>query len=336
MKLFVWGTGFVAKELLENEFKDIKISGFIDKKAYANSDMYLDGVKVYAPQVIKDLEYDLIVVATGHSYSVYEQAKEVGVDLGKLFFIYNNYIFEDLNKDYDAVRNIFTEDFVNIIKNRYHVIRGMHCDELGDGFLESGSWRHGGVYAEDYVRLRTFELVYKEITEAGLKGNVAELGVYRGEFSRYLNRAFSDKMLYLFDTFEGFNEVEAKTEKESGNCGDAFINRFRETSIDIVMSKMDHPEKIIVKKGLFPESLDGLEDSFVFVSIDVDFEQSIYDGLKYFYPRLVSGGYIFVHDYNSASLMGVRKAVARYEIDENIRLCKCPITDLEGTLVITK
>lgn len=63
---------------------------------------------------------------------------------------------------------------------------------------------------------------------------------------------------------------------------------------------------------------------------------NIYDGLRYFYPRLVSGGYIFVHDYNSASLMGVRKAVARYEMDEQFRLCKCPITDLEGTLVITK
>ena len=33
-------------------------------------------------------------------------------------------------------------------------------------------------------------------------------------------------------------------------------------------------------------------------------ENSIYEGLKYFYPRLSLGGYIFVHDYNS-SLYGV-------------------------------
>ncbi len=336
MIIFVWGIGYAAKELLENELKDIRISGFIDKKASVNKELLIDGIRVYSPEDVKDLTYDLILVATGHSHSVYEQAKNIGVDLDKLFFIFNNYFFEDMNKNYDAVKDIFADNFTNIVKNRYHVIRGMHCDELGDGLLESGSWRHGGAYSEDYTRIRTFELVHKEITDAGLKGNVAELGVYRGEFSKYLNRAFSDRILYLFDTFEGFDETEAAIEKESGNCGDAFINRFRDTSIDMVMTKMNHPERIVLKKGLFPRSLDGLEDNFIFVSIDVDFEQSIYDGLKYFYPRLVCGGYIFVHDYNSLSLMGVRRAVARYERDENTRLCKCPITDLEGTLVITK
>lgn len=336
MKIFVWGIGFAAKELLEKELKDVKIAGFIDKKASVNHNLYIKGVKVYAPDDIIKLEYDLIIVATGHSHSVYNQAKSIGIALDKMFFIYNNYTFADLNKDYTVAKGIFQTDYINVIKNRYHVIRGMHCDELSDSMLESGSWRHAGGYSEDYVRLRTFELVYKEIMDAGLSGNVAELGVYRGEFSQYLNRAFSDRLLYLFDTFEGFDVKEAADEKQSGNCGDAFIDRFKETSIDLVMSKMEHPDKVVLKKGLFPDSLQGLEDAFVFVSIDVDFEQSIYEGLKYFYPRLVPGGYIFIHDYNSASLIGVRKAVQRFEMDEDIQLCKCPIADMEGTLVITK
>ncbi len=44
---------------------------------------------------------------------------------------------------------------------------------------------------------------------------------------------------------------------------------------------------------------------------------------------------IFVHDYNS-SLLGVEKAVDRYEQEEQIRLCKMPLCDANGTLVIMK
>jgi len=74
----------------------------------------------------------------------------------------------------------------------------------------------------------------------------------------------------------------------------------------------------------------------LFVSIDVDMEQPVYDGLKFFYPRLQQGGYIFIHDYNSAYLVGVKKAVLRYELDLGTKLNKVPIADRAGTLVIVK
>ncbi len=78
-----------------------------------------------------------------------------------------------------------------------------------------------------------------------------------------------------------------------------------------------------------------MEDEFCFVSLDMDFEELIYQGLVYFYPRLVVGGYIFVHDYNS-SLRGVEKAVDRYEKDFDIMLHKVPLCDTNGSLMITK
>lgn len=81
--------------------------------------------------------------------------------------------------------------------------------------------------------------------------------------------------------------------------------------------------------------MDGLEEQFAFVSIDVDFEESIYEGLKYFYPRLTSGGYIFVHDYNS-SLLGVEKAVDWFERDCGESLCKMPLCDANGTMVVMR
>lgn len=67
----------------------------------------------------------------------------------------------------------------------------------------------------------------------------------------------------------------------------------------------------------------------------MDFEESIYEGLKYFYPRMSENGYIFILDYNS-SLRGVEKTVDRYETDYEISLKKTLLCDANGTLVVIK
>ena len=114
-----------------------------------------------------------------------------------------------------------------------------------------------------------------------------------------------------------------------------FINHYQKTSLDIVLQKMDHKEKVVIKKGYFPDSLQGLEDIFAFVSIDVDFGDSIYNGLKYFYPRLAQGGYIMVHDYNSR-LANVKQAVYKYENENGGHLAMVPVCDGAGSIVIAK
>lgn len=185
------------------------------------------------------------------------------------------------------------------------------------------------------MRIKCFELAVKEIRKKNTEGNVAEVGVFRGEFAQYINMAFPDRKCYLFDTFDGFDANEALNEIKNGNCTEAFVKAYAQTNVSIVLEKMQNIENLVMKQGFFPDSLDGLEDRFAFVSIDVDFEESIYQALVYFYPRLNPGGYIFVHDYNS-SLQGVEVAVDRYEKDMNICLCKVPLCDANGTLVITK
>ena len=68
----------------------------------------------------------------------------------------------------------------------------------------------------DYVRYATLGLCYEEITAKEIKGNVAELGVYKGDFAKRLNLLFPEKKLYLFDTFEGFNKLDIKVERDKG------------------------------------------------------------------------------------------------------------------------
>ena len=82
--------------------------------------------------------------------------------------------------------------------------------------------------------------------------------------------------------------------------------------------------------------MEAYNSKFIFVSIDVDFEDSIYAGLDFFYPRLVDRGVIYLHDYNTAKLHGVKKAVKRYERDNNLLMKSIPLADRAGTLVIIK
>lgn len=330
MKIFVWGTGFAAMEILANEMLSIDVTAFIDNNF---ENVKKNSKPVYSPQEALSKEYDAVVVITKYSREIYDQAVKLGFDMNKFVFLYNNYLFDDMNKNYELAGKIFSREYLEIVKHRYHVIRGMKMDEIKPQFC-LGNNRCEQMYKKDYNRIRTFELVVDNLS--GVPGAVAELGVFKGKFARYINGAFPERICYLLDTFEGFRDSEAEKEKQEGNCNDVFLQRFKETAMEKVLSVMPYPEKIICKQGLFPESLQGLEDRFAFVSLDVDFEQSIYDGLVYFYPRLNEGGYIFIHDYNSSILKGVRIAVERYERDYKIKMAKVPIPDVAGTLVITK
>lgn len=124
MKIFMWGAGFAARELLESELAEIEITAFIDR-----SKKQMDGYIVYSPEEAVDLEYDVIIVATGYAGEIYKQAKKLGYDLSKFIFVYNNYLFHDMNINYELAEQIFSREYIEIIKNRYHVIRGMVQDE---------------------------------------------------------------------------------------------------------------------------------------------------------------------------------------------------------------
>ncbi|MDE3182693.1 MAG: methyltransferase [Bacteroidota bacterium] len=184
----------------------------------------------------------------------------------------------------------------------------------------------------DYIRLATLELISEEIRKKKLTGSVAELGVYKGKFARYINLYFKKRKLYLFDTFEGFDERDVNTEKKEGFSSGS--QNFSDTSVESVLSLMPFPNNCIPVKGFFPESAANIKDEFIFVSLDADLYEPIYEGLKFFYPLLVPGGYIFVHDFNNDNYPGARKAVEKFCAEENISFV--PIPDSAGSAIICK
>ena len=179
------------------------------------------------------------------------------------------------------------------------------------------------------VRGRTVQLAAQRIREQEIPGAAAELGVYRGDTARLINLFLPDRKLYLFDTFEGFDERDLKESFTSPN-------RFTDTSAEMVLGRLPHPEKAVVRKGYFPETAAGLEEErCAFVSLDPDLYAPVLAGLRYFFPRLNPGGMIVLHDYNNQQFPGAHQAVEDFEA-ENGKLLLVPLADLHGSCVIIK
>ncbi len=138
------------------------------------------------------------------------------------------------------------------------------------------------------TRLALLRQIADEINECGVKGSVAELGVFKGEFSKYINRVFPDRQLYLFDTFSGFDQKDIDNENK-GDFSNSVAGEFCNSDVDLVLNKMMYKENCIVKKGYFPESASDVNETFAFVSLDVDLYQPILEGLKFFYPKMSDG-----------------------------------------------
>jgi O-methyltransferase len=96
---------------------------------------------------------------------------------------------------------------------------------------------------------------------------------------------------------------------------------------------------VFIQKGRFradsPEAaaLCGGE-TFCFVSIDADLYLPVYEGLRFFYPRLSPGGCILVHDAGSMQYPGAGKALKAFCAEEGI--LPFPLPDLHGSAVVRR
>lgn len=188
------------------------------------------------------------------------------------------------------------------------------------------------VKPQDFARYSSLELCAFEINARGLKGSIAEVGVFQGDFASQMNVVFPDNKFYLFDTFEGFDQRDIDVElAKNYNEGK---QDFSFTSVDAVLNRMQNRSRCEVRKGYFPETATGIDEPFVFVSLDADLFKPIYDGLCFFHPKLVKGGYIFVHDYNNDQYKGAQEAVRRFCTENAVSFF--PLSDICGTAVICK
>jgi hypothetical protein len=175
----------------------------------------------------------------------------------------------------------------------------------------SEKWIHGNVVnnAGDLPRLYALILNIKQILDEDVVGDIAELGVYRGNSASILAHyaRIYHRRVYLFDTFEGFDERDFI----GGDRRREIL--YADTSLDLVRGLVGDKDITFVR-GRFPQSIppDVFASRFCLVHIDCDLYQPTKAALEFFYPRLSSGGLVVVHDYANPTYRGIKRAVDEY------------------------
>lgn len=179
----------------------------------------------------------------------------------------------------------------------------------------------------DDVRYSTLALAMQRLETENIAGSFAEVGVYQGATSLFMHTQSPHRTLFLFDTFEGF----PRQDMEHG-----LDERFKDTSVAAVGNLLGNSPVLQFRPGYFPETTIGLEDhKFALVMLDVDMYRPSLEVFRFFYPRLVRGGYFFMHDYNSLeSERAVSRAADEFMSDKPELLMEIP--DYFGSALFRK
>lgn len=296
MNIIIFGTGFFGRKFKRycETSKEYNVVAAVDNRCEVGETIEWEGIQIVNPINIRQYDFDQIVI-TVKDLNIAEAMKKQLQELG---------VLEDRT--------------ICAFENKEILSKILSVNE----------------YKENDVRVNWVKAFSKFVEEENLSGNVAECGVYWGDFSMYMNQFFANKKLYMFDTFEGFPENDLETERKIANP--AFLTGefnqtgvFSGTSADIVLRRMPHKEQCVIRKGYFPETAVGLEkEQFCFVNLDMDLYKPQLEGLRFFYDRMVVGGVILLHDYYDPQLPGVRSAVDEFLKErKNESISKFPIGD---------
>jgi len=260
-------------------------------------------------------------------------AKLVRMDLNELYI---NYLFSSSIYNSHLFSKKIQNNYISHLPDRYSINLQLYNAQIN--FFEHkdlNNWIEGNYINNigDISRFFFLNLCIDYLLEENIHGNVAELGVYKGN-SAFLLAKYAERVnskCYLFDTFEGFDKrdlvnLDLNVKKTA----------FDDTSLDYVKKIVNHDKYVVFVKGYFPESLNQvkLENDFSLVHIDCDLEKPFIDSLNYFYPKIKKGGFLIMHDHSSLHWLGGKQAIDNFFSDKPESII--PIPDKSGTCVIRK
>jgi hypothetical protein len=156
-------------------------------------------------------------------------------------------------------------------------------------------------------------------------GELAECGVLNGTSALLLCRAaqaydaaYTGSGLHLVDSFKGLAQPRPEDSfgvtTEGGQPAAASIKQGSfYAPVERARTALKDFPRVAFHKGWIPEVFDQLPSSrWGFVHLDVDQYDPTYAGLKYFYPRLSSGGVIICDDYGAPLFPGAHRAWDRF------------------------
>lgn len=166
------------------------------------------------------------------------------------------------------------------------------------------------VNPEGKLRLLAEEL----LSVVHLSGHVCDLGSYRGGSAKVMRKVASDKVLNLFDTWEGNPHDDPLCHHRQGDWLAS-----REECERLVCDSEEALRLTWLWQGVFPASAKALEKyEFCFVYVDVDTYQSTRDAIEFFWPCMVPGGKMMFDDWTWPACAGVEKAIREVFPDEQM------------------
>ena len=139
-----------------------------------------------------------------------------------------------------------------------------------------------------------------------VEGDIVECGVWRGGYSIFLSHLFSDRNIWVCDSFEGFQPLDnAKYNFESerhtpafshGACGPLSIS-LEEVKQNFKSYGLENQERIKFIKGFVKDSLptSGIE-KIALLRVDVDAYSATLEVLDELYSKVQPGGFIVFDD----------------------------------------
>ena len=184
----------------------------------------------------------------------------------------------------------------------------------------------------DAARFISLLLNLRQIGEESIAGDFAELGVWKGNSAAILAHfaAGSNRRLFLFDTFSGFDA------RDLVGCDKSKALEFADTSLEYVQDTVGHPELTTYLKGYFPDSISDAvrETRFALVHLDCDLYEPMKAALDFFYARMSRGAILIMHDYSSGVWDGAKTAIDEFCREPGEYVSLWP--DKSGSAVIRK
>lgn len=185
-------------------------------------------------------------------------------------------------------------------------------------------------------RLHALLDAVRYVLRAGIPGDFVECGVYRGASMMATARVCkaageTARELWLYDTFEGMPEPQARDVTDNGGSAIEKFARLKEgggsdwcrAPLDEVKRNVERTgyplERIHYVKGLVENTIPGIiPERIALLRLDTDFYSSTKHELEHLYPRLAPGGILIVDDYGR--WLGARQATDEYLAQHGLRL----------------
>lgn len=126
-----------------------------------------------------------------------------------------------------------------------------------------------------------------------LSGDIVEVGVYKGGSAELICKEKGDKVLHLFDTWEGI----VSTSPEDLLTHSRFSPGRYLASLEETKKRLEPYSNVLFYKGEFPETYQNNIDKISLLNLDVDLYKPTKFALEILWDKIEVGGIIVLHDY---------------------------------------